>query len=448
MTAALSSEATSDRSDSDGVSYARWFVLALVCVIYLLVSADRANLGIALPFITEEFGISHTEAGFLVTLMFLFYTAMQIPAGFACKRVGPGYLMAGCLLLTALASFLLSTSTSYADVRTYRSLLGLAEAPITICCVTVINIWFSTREKGTAAGLLFASSKMGPVLCPPVAVLILHVWGWRDVFLVFAGPVAVLGVAWLILARARMASPRLEAIDNFDGGKNAGSALVELHAVQQAAPAASWADRLMRRKPVRRIASPAGVFRSWNILAIAAAYLCMVGILNVMLAWMPSYLLTAKHLSGSSMGILSAAPFAGAVCGNVAGGWISDRLLNSRRKPLMMIGALLTSLTFLALVLVPNNTILIGLILLALGTMFGLGYPAFSVYPMSITTKEVYPLAFSVINTAASLGAAAFPLATGFILDHSRWETVFYFLAASSLICLVLLFAVDEPIAD
>jgi MFS family permease len=96
----------------------------------------------------------------------------------------------------------------------------------------------------------------------------------------------------------------------------------------------------------------------------------------------------------------------------------------------------------------PDNIWLIGVMLLVLGTLFGLGYPAFSVYPMGITTKEVYPLAFSVVNTAASLGAAVFPLAAGFILDRSGWETVFYFLALSSLACLALLATVDEPVPD
>jgi len=168
----------------------------------------------------------------------------------------------------------------------------------------------------------------------------------------------------------------------------------------------------------------------------------------VMLAWVPSYLLSAKHLSMANMGLLAAAPFAGAVGGNVAGGWISDRILQSRRKPLMMAGALLTSIMFVILIYAPNNLVILGGLLLMLGTLFGLGYPAFSVYPMGITTNEVYPLAFSVVNTAASLGAAIFPLGAGLILDRAHWETVFLFLALSSVVCLAILATIDEPIPE
>jgi sugar phosphate permease len=357
--------------------------------------------------------------------------------------------MAVCLLLTALASFLLSTSASFLDIKLYRSLLGLFEAPVTICCVTIINHWFATREKGTAAGLLFASSKLGPVICPPLAVVILHLFGWREIFRIFAVPVALLAVVWFVFVRNQPRSPisvplRREGLPSQDAARNSAG----VAGAHPAGQAHSLLDRLMRRKSVNRIETSGAVFRSWNIIGIALAYLCMVGILNVMLAWLPSYLLNAKHLSVTDMGFLSAAPFAGAVSGNVAGGWISDRLLHSRRKPLMMIGALLTAAMFVVVLHAPDNIWLIGVMLLVLGTLFGLGYPAFSVYPMGITTKEVYPLAFSVVNTAASLGAAVFPLAAGFILDRSGWETVFYFLALSSLACLALLATVDEPVPD
>ncbi len=442
-----SSEAlTFSRRETEGASRRRWLVLGLVCLIYMLVSADRANLGIALPFIKKEFDVSNTQAGLLFTLMFLVYTAAQIPSGFLCRRFGPRTLMTLCLLLTAAASALISTSSTFRGIESYRSLLGLVEAPVTICCVAIINNWFTTTEKGTAAGCLFASSKLGPVLCPPLTVVVLHLYGWREIFWIFAIPVTLLACIWMIFIRdipqnqtgiiapcegshADSADGRMSSVAGLENAENMGKL-----------------DRLMRRKRVARLDTPGSVFRSWNVIAIALAYLCMVGILNVMLAWIPSYLLSAKHLSVSDMGLVSAAPFAGAVGANVVGGWISDRLLKSRRKPLMIIGALLTAMMFFLVIYAPDNAFLVGAMLFVLGSLFGLGYPAYSVYPMGMTTKEVYPVAFSLVNTAASLGAAVFPLVVGVILDHSHWEVVFYFLGISSLFSFTLLLSVDEPI--
>ena len=76
----------------------------------------------------------------------------------------------------------------------------------------------------------------------------------------------------------------------------------------------------------------------------------------------------------------------------------------------------------------------------------GLGYPHFTIYPMSITTREIYPIAFGVLNTGASLAAGLFPFLTGLILDAYSWNMVFLFLAASALVCLVFLVTIQEPL--
>jgi hypothetical protein len=66
----------------------RWVVLAVIVVVCMLAAADRANIGIALPYIQKEFGATNAQAGLLVSAFFLFYSLGQIPAGFLLSRVG------------------------------------------------------------------------------------------------------------------------------------------------------------------------------------------------------------------------------------------------------------------------------------------------------------------------------------------------------------------------
>ena len=60
----------------------RWVVMVLIFLVYTMAAADRANIGIVLPFIKNDFNMSNTEAGAVVSLFFIGYSLAQIPAGF------------------------------------------------------------------------------------------------------------------------------------------------------------------------------------------------------------------------------------------------------------------------------------------------------------------------------------------------------------------------------
>ncbi len=52
----------------------------------------------------------------------------------------------------------------------------------------------------------------------------------------------------------------------------------------------------------------------------------------------------------------------------------------------------------------------------------------------------------SIVNTGGQAGGAALPFVTGLILDAYNWDAVFLFLAASSLVALLVIAFVVEPI--
>src|SRR3954447_4377655 len=66
----------------------RWVVMGLIFLVYTMAAADRANIGIVLPFIKNEFAMTNTEAGAVVSQFFIGYSFAQIPAGFLVQRFG------------------------------------------------------------------------------------------------------------------------------------------------------------------------------------------------------------------------------------------------------------------------------------------------------------------------------------------------------------------------
>lgn len=55
------------------MTHYRWWVMSFIFVTYTVANADRANIGFAIPFIQEEFQISNTMAGLLISLFFAGY---------------------------------------------------------------------------------------------------------------------------------------------------------------------------------------------------------------------------------------------------------------------------------------------------------------------------------------------------------------------------------------
>ena len=166
----------------------RWSVLLLIFLAYTLASADRANIGIVLPLVQKQFHFSNSEMGSIVGLFFSAYAICQIPSAFLIKHFGVRNVMPLGLLFTSLMTAAHGLVGSAILLRSARVGLGIAEAPVPNSCIATINNWFPAREKGTAAGIFMASTKLGPVIVPPLGALIIVTMGWHWVFILFAIP--------------------------------------------------------------------------------------------------------------------------------------------------------------------------------------------------------------------------------------------------------------------
>lgn len=432
----------------------RWVITTLIFLVYTIAAADRANIGVVLPFIRNDFHMSNTEAGALASLFLLAYAIAQIPSGFLYSKFGVRKIFSLSMILTSLATGLVGFSTSILGLKVSRFILGLAEGPLPIGITSTINRWFPSREKGIVTAIFLSAAKFGPVLVPPICALILYYYSWHYVFYFFAIPGIFLSVIWYLLVpntprESRFCSEKeLALIEEKEPvvATNDAQTISE----KAAAPARNFTslDKVIRARKVTLIDTPKGIFRSWNILGSTLGYFFMMGIVNVLLAWIPTYLMNEKGFSIVKMGMLASAPWVGAVIGNIIGGWCSDRILDKRRKPLMMLSAIATVIMMVILINAPDNAMILGPLLLLTGILFNLGFSAYMVYPMALTTKEVFPVAGALINTGGQLGGAVCPLVAGFLLDHYTWGHVFGFMALGSFLCLLVLFTITEPLTE
>lgn len=422
----------------------RWWVAGLFFLIYTIAAADRANLGVALPFIRQQYHMTNAEAGALVSLFLIAYALIQIPSAWLITRYGVRKVFTTSMVFTSIATALTGFSGSVLQLKLCRVLLGIAEGPLPIGVSTTINNWFPSKEKGTASGIFLSSIKLGPVLTPIIgAAIILH-WGWQEVFIFFALPGLILPIIWYLFVADKPAASRFVNRRELDV-INEAAATAAASGGQARYVKIPWLDALIRLKPVKTLTTTGEVVRSWNLLGCGLGYCCQLGISSLLLAWIPTYLLAEKHLSIVGMGFVAAAPWVGAVLGNLLGGLLSDKVLSKRRKPGMLISAVSTSVMMLLLIYVPVTPLTCALLLFMTGLLLSIGFSAYMVYPMSFIAKEKFPVANAIVNMFGQLGGAATPFIAGMLLDSYGWNTVFLFMSAISLITFVVILTIDEP---
>lgn len=448
-----SSQEQASKGSKRQFGFYRWVVLGIIFILYTIATADRANFGMALPYIKEEFNLSNSDAGLLIGFFFTFYAIGQIPCGFIYRKVQVRIVLPLAMILTSICTWFIGHTSNIFLLKLFRAGLGLAEAPLGIGCGTTINNWFPPKEKGTAMGFYFAAMKCGPVIVPPICGIIILAWGWRALFIACAIPGLIIAILWWFFVHNKPEeSPFVsqKEIDYINGHHVDAHETVVDETTTPTTPTRdlcpAWLDKFIRRKRLAVVDSNVKVFTSWNIFGSGLCFMCMSGIINTIMLWIPTYLKDEKGFGIVGTGFMAAAPFVGAVLGNMIGGMISDRVFKKRRKPLMIISAISTTVMMYSLVYAPNDSLYLAVMLFLMGLLLNLSYSAFVLYPSAFTTKEVYPLAYSLVNTGGSLGGALVPGIVGYFLDSTYgWSGAFLFLAGCSIFCLLILLSIAEP---
>lgn len=424
----------------------RWVVAGLFFIIYTIACADRANLGVALPFLRKEFTMTNAEAGGLVSLFLIAYALGQLPSAWLLSKFGVRKVFPLSMIITSAVTGLTGLVSGLLPLKICRFVLGLAEAPLPLGVTTTINNWFPSKEKGTASGIFLASVKMGPVIVPPLCAMIIALWGWKAIFIAFAVPGIVLSFFWWFLVTNNPADSRFVnkgELDYINQDAAGPSGEIKAAPISKAIP---WLDKLIRTREEKILETTRSVFKSWNVLGCSLGYAFQLGISNVLLAWIPTYLITVKKFSLMGMGFVAAAPWVGAVVGNLLGGLLSDRLLGKRRKPGMLISALSTAGMMLALINSPADPVLYGVLLFLTGVLLSIGFSAYMSYPMSFVAKKKFPIANAIVNMGGQLGGAAAPFIVGLLLDKMGWDYVFGFMAAAALMTFFIVLTISEPL--
>lgn len=193
-------------------SLSRWLVLLMAFATGVAVASNYYNQPL-LQTLAEEFGLSYSRAGVLVTTAQVSYglgLLLLVPLGDLWERrgliVGMTLLIAGGLLLSAFAP-------NFAVLLAGTALAGAFSAVAQVLVPFAATL-ASPAERGRVVGTLMSGLLLGILLARTVAGSLSALSGWRSVYLVAAAVMAVTALAlWFALPRyrhtERISYPRL-----------------------------------------------------------------------------------------------------------------------------------------------------------------------------------------------------------------------------------------------
>ncbi len=150
---------------------------------YVLSYLFRSVNSVIFPSLERDIpGLSAGDLGFLTSMYFLFFTAVQIPLGVMLDRYGPRRVQSGLVLFAALGSIVFGFAASVAGLAGGRALIGLGVAGGLMAAIKAIAIWYPPQRWSLMTGLHMAAGGLGSLAATHPIEAALGIAGWRDVF--------------------------------------------------------------------------------------------------------------------------------------------------------------------------------------------------------------------------------------------------------------------------
>ena len=371
-------------------------MLTLATLAFFLCFYAWSLLGPLGPDLQDHLGLSDLQLSVMVAVPVILGSLMRVPMGILTDRYGGRRVFVALMAWTVLPLVALALwHSSFAIVIALGFLLGFAGSSFAIG-VPFVSRWYPAGRQGYALGI-YGMGMGGTVLAGLTAPKIADEWGLAAPFLVAAGLIVAIAIAFGLLAR------------NAPRPRSAPTSLVA---------------------PLRVFRTGA---RPW---ALTLFYFLAFGGFVAMFLYLPKLLTGVFDLSKTDAGARAAGFALLAVLARPIGGMLSDRLSAERVLRWSFVATAL-----LAIVLAATYTHIVPLTIacLSLAVAFGLGTGAVFKLVAAWFPGEVGAVT-GVVGAAGGLGGFFPPLVMGVVkATTGGYALGFALLAAVALGCLAVL---------
>jgi len=178
-----------------------WYTVILLTLVYINSFVDRYILGLLVGPIKADLGLSDTQIGLLLGPAFaIFYVTMGIPLGWLADRKKRTIIVGIGASLWSLATAASGLARSFTHLFIARICVGVGEATISPCALSIIGDSFPPKERGKPVAFYSSAVSLGAGIASLVGASII---GWSrsidNLSLPLLGEVAPWQFAFLVV---------------------------------------------------------------------------------------------------------------------------------------------------------------------------------------------------------------------------------------------------------
>ncbi|KDE58912.2 MFS transporter [Halostagnicola sp. A56] len=349
---------------------------------------------VLLPDFSDEFGLTHTTAGLLVTVVWLCYAIGQLPGGVLADRFGERTMLTASVSLVVVGVGLVLVAPTALALYTATGAVGLGLSQYPIARITILSRLYPDRI-GRALGITMASGDIGQTIIPPIAGVLAAAFAWH-LGLGFVLPVLCLiaGLIWVTLPKHGSESQNdEEASHEHDGYVD-----YVLYLLRE----------LLQRK----------------FLVVGVILFLFIFVWQTFSAFYPTYLVEQKGLSKTAAGALFGLFFAVGVVAKPAAGVAYDTIGLRKSLPIVLAG----SIVGLALVPSVEGFWPLAGVTVLVSTMLGSGAITQS-YLAEAIPADIQGTGLGLVRSSAAMLGATGPVLFGFIAENGYFDEGYVLLA-------------------
>ncbi len=363
----------------------KWLVLSIATLFFLFEFVARVEPSLASSEISARFNLSNAQFGTLASLFFWVYAPMQLIVGLLLDRYGARRLLPPAILTCATGVILFATASSPYVAAVGRFTTGLGASFAFVGSLYVVNHWFGAGRFALLSGVVNAVGMLGTAIGAVALTSAIATSGWQNVFLA----TGLSGLVLFVIAAIFMRDPP----EHIPTAKKTVSFLAPVLVA-------------IKDKHI------------WLIAITGALYYMPINVFGGL--WGNAELTRDHGLNPVHAETAVSMIFWGLAAGSIAAGWLSDYL--GHRKWIIVIGALLTTISFGTAIYLPTDSVVVLSALLFLSGFLGGG----QMLTFSIA-KEGHSSAFAgtiiaFVNMIGIGGALVFQPLVGAIIDWSGGE--------------------------
>lgn len=384
-----------------------WSVWITYACFYLV----RVNMSVAMPGIMEEYGISKTVMGGVLTALFTMYAIGQFVNGQLADKLGARKLISIGLIGSAILNIIFGFVGNWlTGMVLIWGLNGFLQSMGWSPSVKTIANWFPAKMRTRKAGLLGTSYQIGGAASWALAGFVVGLLGWRWAFFVPAGIAIIIGLHWAIRGRNAPEEVGLPTAEEQCEDKDCDGKVKK--------------DHHLGFKFTLKI-----VLLKKEVWFVALGLFFLNIVRYGFMDWAPTYLFEVQHAAISTAAYKAMIiPIAGSL-GALYASFISERIFKHRKAPIAVLMLIVLAVfCYFFPKIQPGDWVLSLIFLAVIGfATYGPHVLMVTALPMDYGSRKASASVAGFIDGWGYIGAALTGVGTGFLIDNFGWSYAFYF---------------------